>query len=121
VPPRHRGTDIALFVAAHAGTAGRQGNTVGTYICADLACSLYIRGIKDLELPQGETAGPRNGPAACGIGWTASSTGAWPRPERPGQLGYRVRADPRAAPRGRGPLPAVYRPQDVVRAAHAPA
>jgi hypothetical protein len=28
------------------------------YICADLACSLYIRGLKDLDLPQGETAGP---------------------------------------------------------------
>ena len=26
-----------------AGVAGRNGNTVGTYICADLACSTYIR------------------------------------------------------------------------------
>jgi hypothetical protein len=25
-------------------TAGRKGNTVGEYICADLACSLYVRG-----------------------------------------------------------------------------
>lgn len=24
--------------------AAREGNTVGTYICADLACPLYVRG-----------------------------------------------------------------------------
>jgi hypothetical protein len=51
-------TDVALFVARRAGSAGRDGNTVGTYICADLACSLYIRGLKDLELPQGDTTTP---------------------------------------------------------------
>jgi hypothetical protein len=34
---------VALFVAARAGQAGRDGNTVGMYICADLACSLIIR------------------------------------------------------------------------------
>jgi hypothetical protein len=51
-------TDVALFVARLAGAAGRDGNTVGTYICADLACSLYIRGLRDLELPQGDTATP---------------------------------------------------------------
>jgi hypothetical protein len=34
---------VALFSAARAGQAGRDGNTVGTYICADLACSLIIR------------------------------------------------------------------------------
>ena len=38
--------------------AGRSGNTVGTYMCADLACSLYIRGLKELDVPQGETATP---------------------------------------------------------------
>ena len=54
----HRGSDVALFVARRAGSAGRVGNTVGMYKCADLACSLYIRGLKDLDLPQGETAGP---------------------------------------------------------------
>ena len=32
-----------MFAAARAGAAGRNGNTVGTYICADLACSTYIR------------------------------------------------------------------------------
>jgi hypothetical protein len=38
---------VALMVAPMAGAAGRQGNTVGTYICGDLACSLYVRGKKD--------------------------------------------------------------------------
>ncbi len=54
----HHVSDVALFVARRAGSAGRVGNTVGMYMCADLACSLYIRGLKDLDLPQGETAGP---------------------------------------------------------------
>jgi hypothetical protein len=31
-------------VAPLAGAAGRRGNTVGEYFCADLACSLYLRG-----------------------------------------------------------------------------
>lgn len=35
---------VSLMVAPRAGRAGRQGNSVGTYICADLACSLYVRG-----------------------------------------------------------------------------
>ena len=35
---------VALMVAARAGKLGRQGNSVGTYVCADLACSLYVRG-----------------------------------------------------------------------------
>jgi hypothetical protein len=34
---------VSLFSAPRAGEAGREGNTVGTYICADLACSLTIR------------------------------------------------------------------------------
>ncbi|MEU4410582.1 FBP domain-containing protein [Streptosporangium sp. NPDC023963] len=42
----HSGSGVALFVAPRVGAAGRQGNTVGTYICADLACSLYVRGTK---------------------------------------------------------------------------
>lgn len=32
-----------MFSAALAGEAGRRGDSVGTYICADLACSLLIR------------------------------------------------------------------------------
>ena len=54
----HSLADVALFAARRAGSAGREGNTVGTYICADLACSLYLRGLRELELPQGETASP---------------------------------------------------------------
>lgn len=34
---------VRLFSAPRAGDAGRAGNSVGTYICADLACSLIIR------------------------------------------------------------------------------
>jgi hypothetical protein len=34
---------VALFTAPRAGEAGEAGNTLGTYICADLACSLMIR------------------------------------------------------------------------------
>ncbi len=46
--------EVDLFVAPLAGAAGRSGNTVGTYICSDLACSAYARGLRRLELPQGE-------------------------------------------------------------------
>jgi hypothetical protein len=52
----HHVSDVALFAARRAGSAGREGNTVGMYMCADLACSLYIRGLRELDLPQGETA-----------------------------------------------------------------
>ena len=34
------------MVARRAGRAGLNHNTVGTYICADLACSLYLRGLR---------------------------------------------------------------------------
>jgi hypothetical protein len=34
---------VSLFVAPKAGDAGRRGNTVGTYLCADLSCSTIIR------------------------------------------------------------------------------
>ena len=46
--------EVDLFVAPRAGGAGKAGNTVGTYICSDLACSLYVRGLRKLDLPQGE-------------------------------------------------------------------
>jgi hypothetical protein len=35
---------VTLFVAPLAGAAGRRGNSVGEYLCSDLACSLYLRG-----------------------------------------------------------------------------
>jgi FBP C-terminal treble-clef zinc-finger len=37
---------VALMTARRTGEAGRQGNTVGQYLCTDLACSLYTRGKK---------------------------------------------------------------------------
>ncbi|MFI0485703.1 FBP domain-containing protein [Actinomadura sp. 9N215] len=40
----HAGGGVTLMSARRAGDAGRQGNTVGQYFCADLACSLYVRG-----------------------------------------------------------------------------
>lgn len=38
---------VSLMVAPKAGKAGQQGNSVGAYICDDLACSLYLRDRKD--------------------------------------------------------------------------
>ena len=38
-----RSDEVTLFSAPRAGQAGRDGNTVGTYICDDLACSHLIR------------------------------------------------------------------------------
>jgi hypothetical protein len=46
----HPGTGVSLLAAPRAGAAGRQGNTVGVYMCADLACSLYVRGKKETGL-----------------------------------------------------------------------
>jgi hypothetical protein len=46
----HAGSGVALLTARRAGAAGRQGNSVGTYMCADLACSLYLRGLKKSPL-----------------------------------------------------------------------
>ncbi|MFB7617385.1 FBP domain-containing protein [Kitasatospora sp. NPDC056181] len=46
----HAGSGVALLAARRAGAAGREGNTVGTYVCADLQCSLYVRGLKQSAL-----------------------------------------------------------------------
>jgi len=40
----HASSGVTNFVAARAGAAGRAGNSVGNYICADLQCSRYVRG-----------------------------------------------------------------------------
>jgi hypothetical protein len=40
----HRASGVALMVANRAGRAGRDGNTVGLDVCADLGCSGYVRG-----------------------------------------------------------------------------
>ncbi|MEU1406536.1 FBP domain-containing protein [Streptomyces sp. NPDC005728] len=42
----HPGGGVSLMTAPKAGTAGREGNSVGVYMCTDLACSLYVRGKK---------------------------------------------------------------------------
>lgn len=42
----HPGSGVSLMTARKAGPAGREGNSVGVYMCADLACSLYVRGKK---------------------------------------------------------------------------
>lgn len=42
----HTAGGVLLMTARRTGEAGRQGNSVGQYICADLACSLYVRGKK---------------------------------------------------------------------------
>ncbi|MER5641606.1 FBP domain-containing protein [Kitasatospora sp. NPDC002227] len=49
----HPGTGVNLMAANKAGPAGREGNSVGVYICADLACPLYSR---RLRKPQGINA-----------------------------------------------------------------
>jgi hypothetical protein len=40
---------VTLMVAPRSGKAGQQGNSVGTYLCTDLACSLYLRGLKPVH------------------------------------------------------------------------
>lgn len=37
------GDGVSLFTAKRTGAAGRNGNTVGTYMCADLACAQRVR------------------------------------------------------------------------------
>ncbi len=37
------GDQVALFTARKAGVAGEQGDTVGTYMCADLSCHENVR------------------------------------------------------------------------------
>jgi hypothetical protein len=44
-PHTHDG--VALMTARKTGPRGQRGDSVGAYICADLACSLYLRGKKD--------------------------------------------------------------------------
>ncbi|GLX00392.1 FBP domain-containing protein [Microtetraspora sp. NBRC 16547] len=44
----HTGDGVSLLTARRAGRNGQQGNSVGAYICTDLACSLYLRGKKEV-------------------------------------------------------------------------
>lgn len=39
----HTGDGVALMSARKAGAAGRSGDSVGAYLCSDLACSLHLR------------------------------------------------------------------------------
>lgn len=39
----HANGGVSLMAAHKAGESGRRGNSIGTYMCADLACSLYAR------------------------------------------------------------------------------
>jgi len=43
----HTGDGVALMTARKAGPDGRQGDSVGLYLCSDLACSLRLRGKQD--------------------------------------------------------------------------
>ncbi|MBF6235517.1 FBP domain-containing protein [Nocardia otitidiscaviarum] len=54
----HRVGGTNLFTARKAGAAGKAGNSVGTYVCADFCCSLYVRGRKPLGANQPEQALP---------------------------------------------------------------
>ncbi|MDP5226779.1 MULTISPECIES: FBP domain-containing protein [Arthrobacter] len=46
----HAKNDVFLWVARRAGQSGRDGNTVGTLICADFVCSANVR----VEPPKNE-------------------------------------------------------------------
>ncbi|WP_337060249.1 FBP domain-containing protein [Kineococcus sp. G2] len=41
--------DVALFAAPRAGAAGRRGDTVGVYACADLACARCVEVVKGTQ------------------------------------------------------------------------
>jgi hypothetical protein len=43
----HTGDGVSLMTARRTGRDGQQGNSVGAYLCTDLACSLYVRGKKE--------------------------------------------------------------------------
>ncbi|MFD3655061.1 FBP domain-containing protein [Streptomyces sp. NPDC058620] len=49
----HASSGVSLLAAPLAGAKGREGNTVGVYICADLACPLYVRGKRQPKLRTG--------------------------------------------------------------------
>ncbi|MER6505066.1 FBP domain-containing protein [Streptomyces sp. NPDC001455] len=49
----HASSGVTLLAAPLAGPRGREGNTIGIYICADLACPLYVRGKRQPKLRAG--------------------------------------------------------------------
>ncbi|GMA86356.1 hypothetical protein GCM10025868_16060 [Angustibacter aerolatus] len=40
----HTGDGVSLMTAPRAGRSGRQGDSVGAYVCTDLGCSAHVRG-----------------------------------------------------------------------------
>ena len=49
---------VSLFTTPKWGDAGKRGDTVGEYICADLECSAYLRGLKHsghVQIPTSKT------------------------------------------------------------------
>lgn len=51
------GTQVTLFSARRAGDAGRRGDSVGTYVCADLSCHDNVRLAHPLAPNEVRTAG----------------------------------------------------------------
>lgn len=54
---------VSLFSAPRAGQAGRDGNSIGTYICDDLACSHMIRVLPPphpMQIPREELLAQRS-------------------------------------------------------------
>ena len=49
----HASSGVTLLAAPLSGARGREGDTVGVYICADLACPLYLRGKRQPKLRTG--------------------------------------------------------------------
>ncbi len=49
----HASSGVTLLAAPLAGPRGREGNTVGIYVCEDLACPLYVRGKRQPKLRAG--------------------------------------------------------------------
>ncbi|QRP45796.1 FBP domain-containing protein [Amycolatopsis sp. FDAARGOS 1241] len=48
----HALSDVTLFTGRRAGKLGREGNTLGTYVCSNLSCSAYVRGELKPDVPQ---------------------------------------------------------------------
>ncbi|MEV8513724.1 FBP domain-containing protein [Dactylosporangium sp. NPDC051484] len=42
----HPGSGVSLMTGRRGGKAGRGGDSVGVYLCSDLACPLYVRGLR---------------------------------------------------------------------------
>ena len=45
----HPGAGVSLMVAPRSGRSGRDGNSVGVDVCADLDCSRYVRGLVPVQ------------------------------------------------------------------------